>query len=67
MRSQQPGWKPYLSRGKQTVAITVREVIDAVQYDSPNHDDHCQLSGVVLCRVRMVRPRQVDLSYRLAP
>ena len=57
---QQPGWKPYLSRGKQAMALTVREVVDAVQYDNPEHDDHCHVAGVVTCRVRSPWPRLAD-------
>lgn len=32
--------------------MTVREIVDVAQYDSPDHEDAMQVNGSVLCRVR---------------
>ncbi|XP_072997114.1 AP-5 complex subunit mu-like isoform X1 [Typha latifolia] len=50
---KQPGWKPYLYKGRQRMLFTIHEVIDAALYDRDEIPDALSVSGQVNCRAEL--------------
>ncbi|KAH7654301.1 AP-5 complex subunit mu-1 protein [Dioscorea alata] len=50
---KQPGWKPYLYKGKQRVLFTIHETIYASMYDRDEIPDVTSISGQVNCRAEL--------------
>jgi len=55
-------WRPIAYKGKQTLHLTVNEVVRGLQFDHADIPDKCEVSGTIKCKVDVEESPEVRLN-----
>jgi len=62
-KNKGPAWRPVAYKGKNTLNISINEVVRGLQFDTANIPDKCQVFGTVKCKIEVEESPEVSLSF----
>ncbi|XP_065662078.1 AP-5 complex subunit mu-1 isoform X4 [Hydra vulgaris] len=64
LKSKAPIWRPVIIKGKQTIQLTIKESVKALQFDKNNLADVHEIFGTVYCKADLEEAPDITLSLQ---